>query len=307
MKALITGVNGFIGGYLAKHLHENGFDVSGTSRQEIKNKDFKVYNCDLVNYESTSQVIKSAKPDYIFHLAAQSNIPYSFSHPQETVNTNVNGTLNLLETLRLNGSKITFLSVGSSSEYGNSEGKTLYEESEPKPTSPYAISKLAQKYFVDLYNHSYGLRAVHVRPFAIIGPGKKGDAVSDFARGIVEIENGEKKELLVGNLEHTRDFIDVRDTVEALRLISEKHTDSIYNICSGGGIKLQDILEKLIKLSKTKITVTKDPSKTRPADDPIIIGNPKKLLALGFSQKYSIDQTLTDTLNFWRQNIRQEL
>lgn len=300
MKALITGINGFIGGYLAKHLNENGYDVSGTSRQEIKNKDFKVYNCDLVNYESTSQVIKSAKPDYIFHLAAQSNIPYSFSHPQETISTNVNGTLNLLEVIRQNNLNTTIVSTGSSSEYGNSEGKTLSEESEPKPTSPYAISKLAQSHFVSLYRKVYDINVVHVRPFAIIGPGKKGDAVSDFACGIVAIEKGKQKELLVGVLSHTRDFLDVRDACLAFELIAQKNTASVYNICSGQGTKLQDILEKLIKLSKVKIMVKKDPNKTRPADDPIIVGNPERLLSLEFKPKYSLERTLSDTLTYWR-------
>lgn len=303
MKALITGINGFIGTYLAKHLIEAGFNVSGTSREEIKNKDYKVYNCDLLDYESSSQVIKSSRPDYIFHLAAQSNIPYSFSHPQETVDVNVNGTLNLLETLRLNKLKPVFISVGSSAEYGKliSKSHILSEDSTTKPSSPYAISKLTQKHFVELYNHSYGLRAIHVRPFAIIGPGKKGDAVSDFARGIVAIERGEQKELLVGNLSHTRDFLDVRDAINALKLIAQKNTVTVYNICSGKGIKLQDILERLIKLSKTKIIVTKDPNKTRPADDPIIVGNPKKLFSLGFKQKYSLDQTIFDILKYWRE------
>lgn len=309
MKALITGINGFIGGYLAKHLHENGFEVCGTSRQKNESYDFEIYNCDLIDYEKTYQIIKSSKPDLVFHLAAQSNIPYSFDHPQETINTNVNGTLNLLEAIRLNQLNPVFISVGSSAEYGKltSNSSILSEDSPTNPSSPYAVSKLTQKYFVELYSRSYGLKTVHVRPFAIIGPGKKGDAVSDFARGIVEIEKGKKKELLVGNLTHTRDFIDVRDAVEALSLISEKGTHSIYNICSGQGIKLQDILNKLIKLSKAEIVVKQDPGKSRPADDPIIAGNPGKLNSLGFKQKYSIDQVLTDTLNYWRQNISQEI
>lgn len=306
MEALITGINGFIGTYLAKHLIETGFNVSGTSRQEIKNKDYKVYNCDLLDYESSSQVIKSSRPDYIFHLAAQSNIPYSFSHPQETMETNVNGTLNLLEIVRQKRRKTIFLSVGSSAEYGRTAIKNhfLFEDAPLLPTSPFGVSKMTQGQLCQIYREAYQLNIIHVRPFAIIGPGKKGDAISDFCRGIVAIEKGEKTFLSVGNLSHARDFLDVRDTIRAMDIISSKENRyPIYNLCSGVETKLENILDMLISMAKTKVIMRKDPLKTRPADDPLIVGNPERLFSLGFRPKYKIEQTLKDVLNYWRNEI----
>ncbi|HSX57854.1 MAG TPA: GDP-mannose 4,6-dehydratase [Candidatus Saccharimonadales bacterium] len=300
MKALITGINGFIGSYLSEHLSQNGYIVEGTSRQKINLKNYKVYQSALGNLEEIANLITKSKPDVIFHLAAQSNIPYSFTHPQETLEANTITTVNFLEYLRERKSKTVFISIGSSSEYGHSTKKLLTESSSLNPSSPYAISKLAQSHFVDYYRKSFEIKAVHVRPFAIVGPGKKGDAISDFARGIVAIEKGQQVKLLVGDLSHSRDFLDVRDCVSALGLIAEKPLSPSYNICSGKGIKLEDLLSKLITFSSAKVVVEKDPEKTRPSDDHIIIGNSAKLKALGFKPQIQIDQTLSDILDYWR-------
>lgn len=279
MRSLITGINGFIGPYLAKKLEDEGNKVIGVSRDTIDIRDFK----------QVFEIVKKTKPDRIFHLAAQSNIPYSFSHPQETIETNLIGTLNFLETLRLQKKRTVFVSVGSSAEYGLK--------------SPYAVSKAAQSNFVQIYKKAYGVQALHVRPFAIIGPEKKSDAIYDFCRGIVAIEQGKKEYLSVGNLSHIRDFMDIRDAVSAIILTSKKNNKyDTCDICLGKGRTLRSLLDLVVKQSSRKIIVKIDPKKIRPSDDQIIVGNPKRLFSLGFKPKYRIEQTLNDILNFWRKN-----
>lgn len=308
MKSLITGVDGFIGSWLVKLLTEQKDKIIGISRnnKSIPQKSTIKYYGNILDKELIRKIIKNEKPDRIFHLAAQSNIPYSFSHPQETLETNVNGVLNLLETVKQEKMKTIFLSIGSSSEYGRTTIKNhfLSEDDVLSPTNPYAVSKMAQGQLCQIYREAYQLNIIHVRPFAIIGSGKKGDAISDFCRGITAIEKGEKKFFLVGDLSHARDFLDVRDAVRAMDIISSKESHySIYNLCSGVEIKLEDILEILISMAKTKIIIKKDPQKTRQADDSVIVGNPKRLFSLGFKPKYKIEQTLKDILKYWRSEI----
>ncbi len=305
MKSFITGIDGFIGSWLTTLLLKKKDRVSGLSRKEGKSSQGLItkYAGDVLDNENITQIINKTEPNRIFHLAAQSNIPYSFSHPQETMETNVRGTLNLLEAVKQKKRKTIFLSVGSSSEYGLTAFKNhfLSEDDPLSPMNPYAVSKMAQGQLCRIYREAHHLDIIHVRPFAIIGPGKKGDAISDFCRGIVAIERGEKKFLSVGNLSHARDFLDVRDVVRAMDIISSKENHyPIYNLCSGTEIKLENILEILISMSKIKIIIKKDPQKTRPADDPFIIGNPKRLSSLGFKPKYKIEQTLSDILEYWR-------
>lgn len=305
MKSFITGIDGFIGSWLTKLLLEKNDRVSGLSRKEVKSSQELVtkYAGNILDEKKISEIIKEAQPDRIFHLAAQSNIPYSFSHPQETMETNVKGTLNFLEEVKQKKRKMIFLSVGSSSEYGQTAFKNhfLSEDDTLSPTNPYAVSKMAQGQLCRIYREAYKLNIIHVRPFAIIGPIKKNDAISDFCRGITAIEKGERKFLSVGNLSHARDFLDVRDAVEAMDIItSKKNIYPVVNLCSGIETKLENLLEILVSMAKTKIVIKKDPLKTRPADDPYIIGNPKKLFSLGFKPKYKIEQTLRDVLEYWR-------
>lgn len=304
MNSFITGIDGFIGTYLAKTLIEQGDKVSGLSHNKNDNQgQVKKYQGDLTNKKSISQIIERVKPDKVFHLAAQSNIPYSFLHPQETINTNIIGTLNLIEAVHNAKKEITLLSVGSSAEYGQSakDNHYLSETSALSPSSPYGISKAAQGQLVTIFSQINKLKIIHVRPFAIIGAGKTGDAVSDFARGIVAIERGEKKYLSIGNLSAIRDFMDVRDASLALELIANKAKPSfIYNICSGRGRSLKDVLDILSSVSTTKIEIEKDSKKPRPLDDPIIVGNPDRLYSLGFKPKYSLEEALSDILKYWR-------
>jgi GDP-4-dehydro-6-deoxy-D-mannose reductase len=308
MKSLITGANGFIGNYLSSYLSEVGDAVFGLDlkKSQTRNKNIQQITGNLLEPKFTVKMIEKVSPDRIFHLAAQSNITYSFSNPRETMEINIGGTLNLLESIRKLKKVVTFVSFGSSAEYGKSAkgGEAIPETAKLEPTNPYGVSKVAAGHLVEIYRQAYKLNLFHIRPFSIIGPSKLGDAVSDFARGIVEIERGKKKELLVGNVSHVRDFLDVRDAVCAIEMVSRAGTVySVYNICSGQGRKLEDILNKLVKLSTAKIKIEADPKKGRPADDPTIVGDPNRLFSVGFKPKISIDKTLSDILTYWRKNF----
>lgn len=301
MKALITGINGFIGTHLKQHLQEKNYEVKGISRTESTDN----YGGDISDYTFIESVILDYKPNVIFHLAAQSNIPFSFEHPQETVQSNIIGTLNILEVLRKHSLKIKLISTGSSAEYGSTKdpNSRFTEEDIVNPSSPYAITKASQAMFIRNYNRAYNLGAVHVRPFGVVGPGRKIDAVSDFAKGMAAIERGEQEVLKVGDLSHIRDFVDVRDAVSAFEfLVSKEHDYSILNICSGDPIKLEDLVKKMASFATKEVKTEKDPAKNRPSDDPVIVGNPERLLSLGFKQKYTLDDTLRDTLEYWRKN-----
>jgi GDP-4-dehydro-6-deoxy-D-mannose reductase len=294
MKTIITGANGFIGKWLSNYLRDNKDEVLGLSRQ----------NGDVSDKNILEKIIRQEKPDRIFHLAAQSNIPLSFKQPYDTLTINLLGTLNLIEIVKNINSKICFISVGSSSEYGStSSGEKLSEESLLFPNSPYALSKMAQYHLIRMYRKAYSLNFVHVRPFAIIGEGKEGDAISDFAKGIVKIERGEKKVIEVGDLSNIRDFMDVRDAVRAMELISNYHKYDVYNICSGLGTQLKEILDMLIGMTRKPILISQPIHVRRSIDDKIIIGDTSRLQEIGFKTLYSLSDSLSSVLNYWRKNL----
>lgn len=303
MNSFITGIDGFIGSWLSERLREAGDEVSGLSRFDSGvNNEMMYYKADLTDSTAITKIITTVQPDRLFHLAAQNNIPASFQHPQETINSNVNGTLNLLEAVRLYSPNTTVLSVGSSAEYGQTAHteSVLREDMPLLPSSPYGISKAAQGYFASLYHRAYGLRIIHVRPFAIIGPGKMGDALYDFCRGIIAIEQGTSQSLTTGNTEATRDFIDVRDMISLIiALLKKGIPGETYNVCSGTGATLAQIIDILRTLTKPFEHVI-DPSRARPADDKVIIGDASKLAGLQYTSQYTLEKTVKDTLEYWR-------
>lgn len=308
MKALITGVDGFVGYYLTKHLLEQGDQVYGTTiLPGYKNESITLMTMDLLEPAQIEAVIEKVCPDVIYHLAGQSAVGLSWDKPQLTMNINVNGTLNLLDAVRKsNANKQTrILIVGSSDQYGpvKPEECPISEERQLSPVSPYGISKMAQEQMAKLYAKSYGMEIVMVRAFNHIGPlQNKNFVVADFASRIAEIEKGGEPIIKVGNLEAYRDFTDVRDIVRGYRLLMEKgHAGEVYNIGSGKAIKVREILERLIKLSTKEIKVEVDLAKMRPVDVPLVeCDNHKIKEDTGWQAVLSIQATLEDTLTYWR-------
>ncbi|MGI1658563.1 MAG: GDP-mannose 4,6-dehydratase [Desulfitobacterium sp.] len=305
----MTGINGFVGGYLAERLLRDGIEVFGTGlAQEFNEAEcpIKYRTLNVQDDAEVADVLNQCRPDYIFHLAAQSSAAVSWQQPQLTMDVNINGTLNLLEAVRVSGSNPKILLVGSSEEYGFVEqtAMPIQEEQRVTPGNPYAVSKIAQTLLGQVYARAYGMQIVMVRAFNHIGPKQSPTfVVSDFAKRIAEIEKGYREPVLqVGNLEAARDFTDVRDIVEAYcDLIKKGKAGEIYNIGSGRAYKISYLLDCLLSLAQVKIKIEQDPAKVRPADVPTIYGDYSKLQELtGWQPKRKIEETLAEVLEYWR-------
>ena len=301
MKALITGSAGFIGKHLSDEFYKTGYEVICC---DLKADD-GIIPMDVMNVDMIDDVLRKYSPDIIVNLAGQANVGLSWKKPQLTVELNTVGLINILESVRKKGIRSRVVAIGSSDEYGKlgELGKNVTEELSVNPINPYSISKYVQELFASLYVNNFGMDVCMVRLFNLGGAGQsKGFMISDFSSGIVEVEIGKKEYLSVGNLDSARDFTHVKDACRAIRLISEKgHVGEIYNICSGKTYKAQDILNRLIKLSKVNVSVIKDPSRIRPSDTPVICGNHDKLTEhTGWIPEMDIDRIIKDALDYWR-------
>ena len=307
MKCLVTGVSGFIGSHLTEFLLEQGLTVYGFDKKASKSLsnvqgDFHFIACSIVDRDQVVDSIASIQPDYVFHLAAQSLPKVSWEDPEATLQINVFGTLYLLDAIRAAGINPSIEIFCSSGEYAISkDGKPIPEDFPLEPYNPYALSKITQDHLSFLYWKAYQMRIVRVRPFFIIGPRKIGDVSSDFARGVIAIERGLAKKLRVGNLNIVRDFLDVQDAVRAIYLIANQGVSGeIYNICSGTGHRVGDIIEGLRSLSRAVIETESDVSLLRRLDEPIKIGNNNKLKALGWEPSVPFQESLALILESWR-------
>ncbi len=309
-KALITGCGGFIGSHLADFLLAKGFSVTGTVYNNTKNLDhiknkIDIVRCDVSKRAEVEQIVDDY--DYVFHMAAQSFVMPSWKDPDHTYNTNIMGTYYLLDALQKKGFSPIMLVACSSAEYGLTHENELpiKETKEFRPSSPYAVSKVAQDMLSYLYYQTFGMKVLRLRFFNTVGPRKINNACADFAKGIAEIENGLSTHLKIGNLKSIVDLTDIRDALDAIWLIAQKGKyGETYNICSGKAASIEDVLEKFISLSKKKIDVIQDPTRLRPFDDPIFLGDNSKLRALGWSPKISLEKTLSDILDYWRQEMK---
>ncbi|OGX06652.1 MAG: hypothetical protein A2Z88_11605 [Omnitrophica WOR_2 bacterium GWA2_47_8] len=304
MRVAITGAGGLIGSFLAERLSSQGHDLHLLSRSPIENinglSGAAIHNGDIRDRASVERFLKDAEPDLIYHLAAQSLPSQSWKDPHLTFDVNVNGTINILEAMKGLKKDALLLSVCSSAEYKASVNP-ISEDDPLDPSSPYGISKLAQDHFTQIYANLYGLRTIRCRPFFLIGPRKNGDAASSFAKQIAAIEKGHQKVLNVGNLLAIRDLLDVRDGVMAMETLAEKGKEGeAYNICSGSGISLEQTLSLLISMSTAEIKTKEDRALFRPNDLPKVIGNPQKLMKLGWKPHHRIESTLKDILDYWR-------
>ncbi len=316
-KVLITGVSGMVGSTLADRLCEiGGYEIHGTDRGgendafpenliNIKDK-IVLHRFDMKDVDAIDRVIADVKPDQIFHLAA------AFSNPDmtewEVIHNNVLGQINLLEAVKKNQVGSRILVVGSSVVYGDGNvGGITDEATELKPKSLYAISKVGQ----DLVGYKYfaadGIDIVRVRPFNHAGARRGPSFVeSAFARQIIAIERSSEKEgeIKVGNLSPTRDWLDVRDVVEAyIELMKSGVSGEVYNVCSGQSRSVQNLLDTLIELSGVDVKVVVDESLVRKNDDPgMSTSNEKLVKDTGWKQKFTFEDMCQNILDYWRKN-----
>lgn len=309
MKALITGVNGFVGEYLTAYLKAKDIEVFGTDIVEKCDNDHVNFVwADLLDEKSAYDVVAGVKPDYVFHLAGQSNVGVSWTQPALTMRVNVSGTVNVMDAVRKAVPKAKMLIIGSADQYGTvaPEMSPLREDMPINPQSPYALSKAMQEQSAQFYIKHFGLNIVLVRAFNHIGPGQKlGFVIPDFASRIARIEHGLLDKLEVGNLSVSRDFSDVRDIVRGYYLLMEKgRCGEVYNIGSGHERKISDILKLMLSLSKADVQVVEDPTKLRPSDAPLIYGDCSKIYNdVGYEPEFRLEDTLHEVLDYWRGRV----
>ncbi len=322
VKNLITGIGGFVASHLADLLLEKGEEVYGTYRwyedlskvQHIKEK-ITFVPADLNDLWSLIKCVQEIKPDYIFHLGAQSYVNDSFIYPSETIRTNTLGTLNLLDAVRLVKMKEEYdpvIHVCSSSEvYGQVQADEIpiKETNAFRPANPYAVGKVGEDMISYQYHKSYGMKIIRTRMFTHTGPRRVMESAEiAFAKQIVRIEKGIQEPIVhVGNLESIRTFADVRDAVKAYYLLVRKcKPGDVYNIGGNRTMKIGEMLNLLISLSpaKDKIKVQVDPKLLRPSDVTLQIPDISKFQKeTNWQPEIPFEKTLGDILEYWRKNV----
>jgi len=338
LRILITGMAGFAGKHLVNYLintyvfkkHDGGSTSCTSNCLEILGADIRQddfcrdictgYNVkaglkiiDLRKKADVEKLVKGFKPDYIYHLAAQSSVSYSWKNPRQTLEMNVFAGINLFESVKQYCPGCRILVACTSEEYdiGNQldAREAINENFRIYPLNPYAISKAALDFFASTYYKADGLLAYVARSFNHTGPGQSERfVVSDFAKQVAEIEAGLKEPVInVGNLNACRDFLDVRDAVRAYKNIIEKgRPGQAYNVCSGKSISISEILDFLVSLSSFKgIEIKVDKNKIRPVDSASIHGDNSKIkIDTGWEPVYDIKTSLSDTLQWWRERSK---
>jgi GDP-4-dehydro-6-deoxy-D-mannose reductase len=287
IRALVTGGTGFVGKYLVSLLKES--------------EKFEIFllESDIREIEHLGEQISTISPDYVFHLAAQAFVPKAIEDPWETEETNVKGTLNLLENLHRMGKPVKMVYVSTADVYGKQDFANLpfSENLIPNPLNPYSGSKLAAESYCRQYAaYDKNLGIVIARPFNHIGVGQRNEfVIPNFCNQIILAEQSGYNFIHVGDLNPTRDFSNVKDIVRGYLLLAEVGIPGeIYNLCSGKEVSIRYLVETLIKFSGKNIECKIDPSRIRSAETSRVYGDNSKMLKLGWKPEISIEQTLED-------------
>lgn len=317
---LITGGDGFIASHLIDYLlkEQKQVEVWATvrrlaGRENIKHceSQIKLIDMELTDSYSVSHAIKTSKPDKIFHLAGQTFVPNSWTSPVETFQANAIGSINILEAARREAPEAYIQLASSSETYGlvKPEECPIMEDLQPlRPLSPYGVSKAAVDYLGWQYARSYKMNIVRTRTFNNDGPRRGAEFVTSafalqIAQNALRAERGEPViPIRHGNLDAIRDLVDVRDTVRAYWLLSENpRPGDVFNICTGEGVTMRRVLEKLLEVSGMPDTPLElDETRLRPSDVPILVGCPHKIREhIGWWPEYTFDQTIRDLYTYW--------
>ncbi|HEX8575650.1 MAG TPA: GDP-mannose 4,6-dehydratase [Flavobacterium sp.] len=313
-KYLITGFSGFVSKHFIEYLEQNKIESSvlgvDVNIPEFDIANFQYVSCsftkvDLLNKNDVDNIVFQFQPQYILHLASFSSVAFSWKNPVASFTNNTNIFLNLLETIRSVDLKCRILSIGSSEEYGNVNAAhlPLHEELVIDPISPYAVARVAQEMLSKVYVNGYNMDIVMTRSFNHIGPGQRDIfVISSFARRLSEIKTNNLPPVLeTGDLSIIRDFLDVRDVVAAYyKLLKTGVRGEIYNVCSGVGTSLDEIINIMSKVLNISISKKTNEDLVRPNDNKIIIGSFDKLnRQTGWKPKIELNKSLIDVLDFW--------
>lgn len=303
-KVLIFGVGGFVGPYLAQEFLNEDYVVYGSDivKGDRLQDEVTFYQADLLNANAVSNIILQLKPDMIINLAAVSSVGLSWKIPQQTIEVNIVGTLNILEASKELKPMPKILLIGSSEEYDISD-KPINELTILRANNPYGISKVAQERFANIYKVQYGMQIYHVRPFNHTGVGQKDTFVlPSFCKQAAEIEKSGKPGVIkVGNLMARRDFGHVKDLMHAYRLIVESpYCDTVYNVGTGKAHSLREMLNYIISLCSQPIKVEVDPARVRPIDNPVICCDYTKIKnELGWEPQYRVFDALKEMFEYY--------
>src|SRR5438477_6171238 len=314
MRALITGVGGFVGRHLLAHLLEEGDNVCGLGRAADVSGigSIRVFQADLSDRSAVTRVIREAQPEAVYHLAAQSSPAESLSDPWATIGNNLLAQINLFEALLAANLRPRVLVIGSSDEYGRVDPADVptHEGVALRPLTPYAVSKVGQDVMGFQYFAQHGLPVIRVRPFNHTGPGHDARfVIPGLARQLAQIEAEEREPILrVGNLNVERDFTDARDMVRAYRLaLVSGGPGEVYNLGRGRSVRIAEMVDELTSMCRIAVETRVDPALLRPSDIPKQEADIRKFTSLtGWQPRIPWHTTLRDTFEYWRDKVREE-
>ncbi len=309
-KILITGATGMVGGrFYQEYKKKHGHQVYGLARDSASSRmeavqDKNIFRCDITDRDHLEKIFDTVKPDIVIHMAAQAFNGSSWACENLTHNTNSTGSLNVLKCSLRNGLHTKVLIACSSAEYGDFDPKEcpLKENRALRPVTPYGVSKACTEMMGYQFFSNYGLQVYLPRMFIHVGTGHPpATAIQNFARQLALIKKGLLEPVMrVGNLNTSRDFIDVRDGVAAMMMLLEKGEPGVpVNICTGKAYSIQAILDMLIEIAKIKVDVIQDKNLFRASDEPLLLGDNSIISGIGFKQKYSIRETLEAVFTDW--------
>jgi len=311
-RALITGIAGFVGSHLTEHLLESGDHVEGICLpgeplDNIRHLSAQVslHRCDIRSLPDLTEAIRKARPDVIYHLAALSSVSLAEENPKAVLDTNFGGTHSLLQAMQRAAPKCRLIYVSSSEVYGRvkPEENPVKERQPEAPVHFYGFTKLISEKLVLHYNRLHGIRGIVLRPFNHIGPRQSAQFVcSSFARQAARIVKQEQAPLIrVGTLKVSRDFTDVRDMVRGYRLAAEHcRIGGTYNIASGVGVTIKEILQTILSFSKQQIQVKKKASLVRKNEIPLITGSANRFRETApWEPSFKLEETLKDIYEYW--------
>jgi len=307
--AFITGAEGFIGFHLVRFLQARRWNIIGgylsrTSASCTNSANTRFVRCDLRNGSQVSQLIREFKPTHVFHLGAHSSPTLSWTDPFETFNSNIMGSLNLLDAARRLKHPPIIVSACSSAEYGHvpESAVPVTEKQQLWPLHPYGISKVCLELLALEYFRDYKVPTVNLRLFNTTGPRKTNDAPSDFVRQLIRIKKGLQPAIIeVGNLKPRRAYLDVNDSVRGFYLAALKgKPGEAYNMCASRAYPIREVLRTVMRLSGIKAEIRPVARLMRPSDENIIFGSTRKFRRdTGWRPLNSMEQTLKSMLNYW--------
>ncbi|MEN8182914.1 MAG: NAD-dependent epimerase/dehydratase family protein [Myxococcota bacterium] len=304
-RALVTGSFGFAGRHLRALLREQGWQVTGLDSAPRPAPPGEAFlPADLRDARAVSAAVAEADPEVVFHLAGL----MGGASVTDTLETNVVGTLHLLSALAERGREVRFLLAGSSAQYGAvpPEENPIHEETRFRPVAVYGWSKVAAESAAMSHHGQGGVEVIVARPFNHVGPDEPPTrACSAFAQQLARIEAGAEPVLRVGNLESIRDFCDVRDVVRGYLALAERgQPGRAYNLCSGRGVRMSELLDHLLGLCSRPVTVEPDPSRMQAADVPIQVGSHERATTeLGWEPRVPLETSLGELLDYWRRTL----